>query len=304
MKVILAAISLIILWSLTPLAIKWSGEGPGYLFGVLARMSLGLLGVVPVLFIRQTPLALDPNALRSYVAGAVQIFGSMWLTYWASQHIASGWIAVVFGLTPLLTAPLAHSFLGEASLTPLKLLSYILGLLGLALIFQSALNLSNASAMGIAAVLLAALGQAISAVWIKAIHRQLDGFVQVAGSLMIAVPLFTITWFLLDGTIPGHIAPRSLYSILFLGLIATTFGFSLYFYILKHLQVSRVAMVTLVTPVMSLGVGHLMNHEPLHGSVLAGTGLILSGLILFEWKGAPKKGLSPARSQGPGRLKR
>jgi drug/metabolite transporter (DMT)-like permease len=138
--------------------------------------------------------------------------------------------------------------------------------------------------MGIAAVLLASLGQAISAVSIKAIKRQLDGFVQVAGSLIIAVPLFTATWFFLDGTIPKSIPSKSLYSILFLGFIATTFGFALYFYILKHLSASRVAMVTLVTPVISLGVGHLMNHEPLHGSVLGGTGLILLGLILFEWK--------------------
>ena len=285
MKVAIALISLIILWSLTPLAIKWSGEGPGYLFGVLARMTLGLLGVVPVLILRRTPLALDARALWSYLAGAVQIFGSMWLTYWASQHLPSGWIAVVFGLTPLLTAPLAYGLLGEASLTPLRLISYVFGLLGLALIFHSALHLSSASGMGIAAVLLAAFGQAISAVSIKAIKRQLDGFVQVAGSLIIAVPLFTVTWFVLDGTIPESIPSRSLYSILFLGFIATTFGFALYFYILKHLSASRVAMVTLVTPVISLGVGHLMNHEPLHGSVLGGTGLILLGLILFEWKG-------------------
>ncbi|MGZ8928379.1 MAG: EamA family transporter, partial [Methylobacter sp.] len=41
MRIPLAYISVILLWSTTPLAIKWSGEGSGYLFGVTGRMVIG-----------------------------------------------------------------------------------------------------------------------------------------------------------------------------------------------------------------------------------------------------------------------
>lgn len=284
MRVLLAYIVLVLLWSVTPLAIKWSGEGPGYLFGVTGRMITGLLALVLYLAVTRTAIPLDRQALWTYLAGAVQIFGSMVLTYWASQHLPSGWISVVFGLTPLLTAPLAAYFLGEKSLSIRRLLSYLFGLGGLGLMFHSALQFSESASLGIAAILSASLFQALSAVWVKGIQRGLGALVQVAGSLCIAVPLYLAVFLSLDGAWPEHIPDRALYSILFLGLVATTGGFALYFYILRNLQAGRVSLITLLTPMLSLYVGDLINHEPITPSVYGGTALIVSALILYEWE--------------------
>jgi drug/metabolite transporter (DMT)-like permease len=203
--------------------------------------------------ITRTPLRRDRQALWTYVAGALQIYGAMLATYWASQHIPSGWISVVFGLTPLLTAPLAAVFLGEKSLTPARIASYLLGLAGLVLMFHSALNFSSAAVLGIGAVLLAALLQAISAVWVKRIQAGVPAFALVTGSLL---------------------------SITYLGVIATTFGFTMYFYVLKHLSAGKVALITLIVPPMSLYIGFLVNHEALHESVIGGTALIMAALLL------------------------
>lgn len=43
MSVPAAYLAVILIWSTTPLAVKWSGEGPGFLFGALGRMALGVL---------------------------------------------------------------------------------------------------------------------------------------------------------------------------------------------------------------------------------------------------------------------
>ena len=285
MRVLLAYIVLVLLWSVTPLAIKWSGEGPGYLFGVTGRMVTGLLALLLYLGVTRTALPLDRRALWTYVAGALQIFGSMVLTYWASQHLPSGWISVVFGLTPLLTAPLAAFFLGEKSLSLKRLLSYLLGMAGLGLMFHSALHFSESASLGIIAILAASLFQALSAVWVKKVQRGLGAMVQVTGSLIIAVPLYLGVFFVFDGSWPENIPDRALYSILFLGLIATTGGFALYFYILRNLQAGRVSLITLLTPMLSLYVGDLVNHEPITPSVYGGTALIVSALVLYEWEG-------------------
>ena len=283
MRVLAAYLGVILLWSTTPLAIKWSGEGPGYLFGVASRMSIGLIGVLLVMVITRTPLRRDRPALWTYVAGALQIYGAMLATYWASQHIPSGWISVVFGLTPLLTAPLAAAFLGEKSLTPSRIASYLLGLAGLVLMFHSALNFSPGAALGIAAVLLASLLQAISSVWVKRIQAGIPAFALVTGSLLLAVPAHWLTWAGLDGVWPSSIPPISLLSIAYLGVVATTFGFTMYFYVLKHLSAGKVALITLIVPPMSLYIGFLANHEVLHESVLGGTALIMGALLLHEW---------------------
>jgi len=285
MRILIAYIVLVLLWSVTPLAIKWSGEGPGYLFGVTGRMVTGLLALILYLVVSRTTLPLDRRALGTYFAGALQIFGSMFLTYWASQHLPSGWISVVFGLTPLLTAPLSAVFLGEKSLSPRRLLSYLFGIGGLGLMFHSALHFSESASLGIVAILGASLFQALSAVAVKGIHRDLGALVQVTGSLLIAVPLYLGVYFLSDGGWPQNIPDRSIYSILFLGLVATTGGFALYFYILRNLQAGRVSLITLLTPMLSLYVGDLVNHEPITPSVYGGTALIVSALVLYEWEG-------------------
>jgi drug/metabolite transporter (DMT)-like permease len=289
MRIPLAYLGVILIWSTTPLAIKWSGEGPGYLFGVTARMSIGLAGVLLMLLLTRTPLRLDAKARSTYVAGAVQIFGSMLATYWASQHIPSGWISVVFGLVPLLTAPMAALWLGEQSLTPTRLLSYVLGVAGLALMFHTALNFSPAAVLGIAGVLLAALLQAISAVWVKRIQAQLSALALVSGSLLLAVPAYWLIWYLWDGQWPTALPRASLLSIAYLGGIATVFGFTLYFYVLRYLPAGRVALITLITPVLSLYLGKNVNGEVIHPSVIGGTALILCGLLLHEAGGLRRK---------------
>lgn len=289
MGVPLAYIGVILLWATTPLAIKWSGEGPGYLFGVTGRMSIGAACLWLALALLRKPLPWHRKARLTYLAVAVQIYGSMLVVYWASQYIPSGWISVVFGLTPLLTALLAAAWLGERSLTFGKLLSYAMGLGGLAVMFGTALQFSREAALGIAGVLLSSFLQSAGSVLVKRVDAQLSAWFQVAGGLVLALPAYLVTWALLDGQWPENIPPASVAAIVYLGAIATTVGFAAYYYILKCLPATRVALVTLVTPVLSLLLGHTVNHEPLTARVAAGTVLILAALLMHTlggWRGA------------------
>jgi drug/metabolite transporter (DMT)-like permease len=282
MRILAAYIGIVLLWSTTPLAIKWSGEGPGYLFGVTARMSIGLACVLPALAVLRQPLPLHRQARLAYLAGATQIFGSMLATYWSSQFIPSGWISVVFGLTPLLTALLAAAWLKERALTPQRLLAYALGLGGLAVMFDSALTFGPGAGQGVGGVLLASFLQAACSVWVKRIDARLPTLALLGGSLSLSVPAYLAVWFWADGQWPASLPLPSLASILYLGTVATTLGFALYFYILKHLPATRVALITLMTPVLSLWVGHAANGEPVGWRVAAGTALILGALLLHE----------------------
>jgi len=60
-------------------------------------------------------------------------------------------------------------------------------------------------------------------------------------------------------------------------------GFAMYYYVLKHIDTTRVAMITVITPVIALMLGHLLNGEALQAEALIGTAAILSGLLLFEY---------------------
>lgn len=285
MRIYLAYISIVLLWATTPLAIKWSAEGTGFLFAVTGRMAIGLACIFLVLFLSRQRLAWHRKALQTYLAVAVQIYGSMLAVYWAAQFIPSGWISVIFGLLPLMTALLAATWLGEHSLTPGKLLAYILGISGLWALFGSAMQLGHDAVLGIIGVLVSTFLQAVSTVWVKRIDAKIPALSQVAGGLLLSLPIYLITWATFDGHWPTEISPVSLASIIYLGAIATTIGFVLYYYLLIHQSPTKVALVTLVSPVMALLLGHAVNHEPLTLKVLTGTVLILSALLMHTFSG-------------------
>jgi drug/metabolite transporter (DMT)-like permease len=283
MRISLAYISVILLWATTPLAIKWSGEGPGFLFSVTGRMVIGAACVLFVMGLKRQRLVWHRKARLTYLAVTLQIYGSMLSVYWAAQFIPSGWISVIFGLSPLLTALLAAIWLGERSLKPGKLLSYVLGISGLAIMFGSALQLGHDAVLGIIGVLTAALLQSASAVWIKRIDAKVPALSQVGGGLTVALPPYLLTWTIIDGHWPAVLSYINLIAIIYLGVIATTIGFVLYYYLLTRLAATRVALITMISPVLALIIGNTLNNEPLTLKIVAGTLLILAALIMHEF---------------------
>ncbi len=285
MRIPLAYITVALLWATTPLAIKWSNEGPGFLFAVTGRMAIGLICLLLMLGLSRQRLIWHRKALQTYLAVAVQIYGSMLAVYWAAQFIPSGWVSLLFGFLPMMTALLAACWLRERNLTAAHLLAYVLSMGGLWVLFGSAMQLGADAVLGIIGVLVSTFLQAISSVWIKRIDAKIPALSQVTGGLSLSLPIYLITWAIFDGHWPTELSIVSLTSIIYLGMIATTLGFVLYYYLLIHQSATQVALITLVSPVMALLLGHAVNHEPLTLKVLTGTLLILGALLIHEFSG-------------------
>jgi drug/metabolite transporter (DMT)-like permease len=180
---------------------------------------------------------------------------------------------------------MAALWLGERALTPVRLLGIGVGIGGLAIIFLpgSGAVLGEQAALGVAGVLASVLFHGASSVWVKRIGAQVPALETTTGALLVAVPLFVTTWAIADGRWPAVIPAHALGSILYLALAGSVLGFILYYHVLRHLAASRVALIPLITPVLALGLGNLLNDEPLSPRVLAGSALILSGLAFWQW---------------------
>ncbi len=113
MSVPAAFLGVVLIWSTTPLAIQWSSEGWGYLFGIFGRMMLGALVCAVLLQILKPGLPWHREARNTYFAAGVAIYGAMLSVYWGAQFIPSSLIAVLYGLNPLLTGLTAALLLGE-----------------------------------------------------------------------------------------------------------------------------------------------------------------------------------------------
>lgn len=284
MSVPLAYIGVIIIWSTTPLAIKWSGGDSGFLFGVTARMLIGLLfSSALIMLLSKRRLPWDQHARKVYLVAGIAIYGAMLSVYWGSQYISSGFISVIFGLNPIVTGIMAALWLNERSLTPAKIAGVILGIIGLIVIFSQAVQFGGHAVIGIAAVCLSVLLHSLSSVWFKKLDINLTALEITHGGLLVSVPLYLLTWFISQGTWPEHFSQRGLGSIVYLGIFGSVLGFVLFFYILKHIDVSRVSLITLITPVIALFLGYALNNEVLNTGVWMGTGLIMLGMSFYQW---------------------
>lgn len=276
-------VAVVILWSTTPLAIQWSVTDVSYLFGVTARMVIGLIIILPLLWIMGLSLRWHRKAMLTYLAAGLSIYAAMLCVYWGAQYIPSGWISVLFGLTPIVTGLMARRFLGERSLRGLRLLGVFIGIGGLVVVFYGSLHFSENAWYGVVALLLSVTFHSVSTVWTKYLGFQAHGLVIVAGGLLVAVPLYLLTWWILSEPWPQQIPAKAGWAILYLGVVATVLGFGAFFYVLHYVDATRVALLTLMTPILALWLGRWLNNESLTWPVVLGTLLILSGLLLYEF---------------------
>jgi len=283
MSVPAAYIGIILIWSTTPLAVKWSGEGGGFLFGVTGRMVLGALVCLIALKAMGTSFPWHRQSRRAYIAAIMGIYGAMLCVYWGAQFIPSGLISVLFGLTPVSISIMSTLWLKERELTLGRLAGMAVGIAGLVVVFRTEHAVATGAWQGIVAILGAVLIQSSSTVWVKRIGAALPTTAINSGGLIIAVTLFLTTWLLYDGHWPHTLPVRAELSIVYLGVLGTALGFNLYFYVLRHLPAATVGLITLVTPVTALLLGGYLNGEAVHAGVWIGTALILAGLALHQW---------------------
>jgi len=279
----LAYLGVVLIWTTTPITIKWSGVDVGFLFGISSRMLIASVVGIALVALMRKRLPLHRSALHAYIAVGIPLYTAMMAVYWGAQFIPSGLIAVIFGLTPLVTGLFAVYFLQEKSFTPFRVLGILLGVGGLAIIFSDSLALGVNAWMGLVGVLIAVVFHSLGTVWIKKVSTDISLLSMNTGGTTLATLLFSLTWLFSGASLPLHVPTQAAVSIVYLGVVGSVFGAILFYYALRHVDTGKMAMLTLITPVTALLVGNLFNGEVLAPTTLYGTALVVSGLAIYQW---------------------
>ncbi len=285
MTVPAAYLGIIVIWSTTPLAIQWSSEGVGFLFGVTVRMLIALVVCLFLLRVLKISMRWQGKEGMTYLASSLGIYFAMISVYWGAQFIPSGLISVLYGLLPIATAVISAIWFRESLYQPARIFSLVLGVLGLYVIFNPTFDLDgkNNLLLGALGVLISVVIHAISMVWIKKIAAdEVNPLAMTAGGLVIATPLYVLTWGVADAQWPDSVLPTVMYSIVYLSVIGSVVGFVLYYYVLKKLAAAVVSLITLVTPVCALVLGYWVNNERLEAYMIFGVILIMLALITHQ----------------------
>lgn len=272
---------LILIWSSTPLAVVLSVKELHPLWALACRFGLSALLAYIVLRGMGLKLRMDFQAVHSYVAGSLSLFGAMTFTYLAAPHLASGLISLLYGLSPLV-AGLATVFLfKQQKLFAEQWVGMLIAFLGLMFICMSG-DSAYVQPIGVFLIMLALTCYVGSMFWVKHIQAQLHPMEQTTGSLIVsALAMLPLLLFFIAArptSMPGLVTWTAIiYSVVMGSIVAMI----CYFDLVERLSPSTVALTTVLTPVFALIWGALFNHEQISSNMLLGVVVIFVGLICY-----------------------
>ena len=284
MSVPAAYVAVVLIWSTTPLGIVWSSETVHPTMAVLLRMVIAaILGLI-LLKVNKLSLPVNKQTIKLYSASALGIVGGMLLAYMAARYLTSGLMSLIFGLSPVFSGLLSQKILKEPKFSWVRKSAMLVSLTGLTIVCSDSLSLADQSPLGLILILFAVFFFSLSAVLVKSVKVAIHPMATTVGALLVSLPFFTLAWILLDGSLPVHEwQPRSLWTILYLGIFGSLIGFIAYFYVLQKLSASTVTLITMITPVVALSLGAYLNDELISINLVIGAVFVMAGLAIYNW---------------------
>lgn len=271
---------LVFIWSTTPLAIVWSVEDLHPMWALAIRFFLALPLALGLLWLFKTRLPLDRVSLHSYLAGACSFIGSQIFTYWSTDYLSSGIIALMFGLAPLISG-LIGRFVFQMKLSLNQWLGMGIALIGLSMICLGDAD-QHIQPIGIVIALVGVLVYCVSMFWVKKINAPIDPMAQAAGSIglsvVFSIGMLPFIWQYAPTAMPHA---KSLFGLVYAVIMASLIAMFCYFKLVQKIKPTTLSLTTVLTPMLALLVGVLLNNEKLPLIALVGVVILLFGLVVY-----------------------
>lgn len=274
---------LTLLWAPSFLFIKISLEQMPPLSIAMSRLAIAAVIIFIILRARGVGLPRDRKTWRAlfYMAffGSALPFAAISL---GEQYTDSALASIFNGATPIATSVLAHFFLEEERMTPMKLAGIIVGFLGIMAIFFPAIGSGSTKLLGLSAFLLAAICYGISMVHARRNLRGLPLLVGPAAQLglgaLILLP-FTLIFEWNRLIIPSG---DSLASIIILGVMGTGLAYIVYYALLERGSATFLSLVTYFLPPSGVFLGMAVRGERPGLNAFIGCAFIIAGIIVVN----------------------
>ncbi len=275
---------LILIWASTPLAIVWSVESLPPLWSMVFRFLLALPLTLGLLYLLKMRLPLNRQACLSYLAGSGSLIISQTFTYLATAHLSSGIIALMFGLAPII-AGLIGVLWFSVHLGALQWVGMIIALFGLGSICIMAQDTMHFSVLGIVLMLMSVSVYCLSIYLVKKVNAEVTAVAQATGSILfstvMAILIIPLIWQDFPTVLPSL---KSFLALLYTVFMASIVAMLCYFKLVQNVSATTLSLTTVLTPIIALMIGAVLNQEHLALQVYMGVGVIFIGIGLYFWK--------------------
>ena len=168
--------------------------------------------------------------------------------------------------------------MGLERLTARKILGAVIAFAGVAVLFSSTLH-RHIPAAGFAAIFVGATAASVGTALLKRGPRQ-DPFAANAVGCAAGAVIAGIASLLLG---EPHVIPstlRAAWPLLYLTIGGSLGAYVTMSWLISRWSVSRTSYMTVIVPLIALGLGAAVRHESLGAGSLAGAALVLAGLVV------------------------
>lgn len=201
------------------------------------------------------------------------------------QYVTSAVAGVVISLDPILAAAFARVLLPDERLSPLGLVGFLFGLLGVGIIAQpDPNNLLTADLRGVILIFLAAAAFALGAVLTRRYRTTLPVQSMQAWMMLLGAPLLHGAALVSpsESFAAAQWTTMALLGLGYLAVVAGGLGYLLYFALLDRLGPVEINLVGYVAPVFATLGGWLLLGERLAATTAIGFSCIFIGFILIK----------------------
>jgi drug/metabolite transporter (DMT)-like permease len=217
------------------------------------------------------------------IVGLLQFSLNYGLVFWGEQRISSGLAAVLQSTFPAFGLVIAHFYLPDEPITAKKVVGVLLGFAGVGIIFSQQLSIAGQSALwGSIALVLSALCGSYGNVLVKAYGTQIDPFVLAAGQMLCGFPPLLALGIATEGNpFRLHWTGMAILAMAYLVIVGSVLAFTLFYWLVRHMDVVNTMLIALVTPVVAVILGMIVLHEQLNWRLFAGAACIISGIAFI-----------------------
>ena len=274
---------LVFIWATTPLTIVWSVSDLHMLWALVLRFFIALPLTIILLLLLKVKFPNHLQAWHSYLAGSFSLIGSQIFTYIATAYLSSGIIALMFGLTPIM-AGLIGRFVFQLHLARIQWIGMTVSILGLGIICFGG-ETQHVHPLGIILMLFSVLTYTMSIFWVKKVNAQVEPVAQATGSILVstiaALCIVPFIWSYVPTSLPSL---KSIAALLYTVIMASLIAMFCYFKLVQNIQATTLSLTTVMTPMIALLIGALLNQEALSVMVFVGALVLLLGLVLYFYR--------------------
>jgi len=283
-----------VIWGTSFLWIKIGVEDMGPFSLVALRLFFGLLGLVFIMLIsRKTFSFWRQKGWAFAFMGAINVVIPFILISWGEIQVSSGLTSVLNGTMPLFTIIIAHNWLHDEKITPMRILGLVIGFIGIIVLLSKDLFQHDLihemlqpgnTLLGQLAIIIGAICYAVATTFSRRYLRNQPPLIQSTLMMFYAnifiwpIALCVQRPFLLPTT------PLAWISVIWLGVLGSCISYVVYFRLLNEWGATRSSLITYVIPIMGLLLGVIFLHEVFDWNIIIGTLLIFSGVLLVNWK--------------------